>query len=281
MVGDEPTPSAAGTRPAVRVGTQGWNYADWVGPLYPTGTRPRDFLSIYARAFDTVEVDSTFYAIPGRSTVRGWAERTPPGFVFSLKLPREITHERRLVGAEGVLEEFCDRARELGDRLGPILIQLGPDFGPGELPALEEFLATLPSDLRFALEFRQSGWFTPETYDLLRNCGVALALSDGRWSSRETLLSLVGRPTAPFQYIRWMGPDRRITSFARVQVDREAEIALWAEALRRAPASPFQVFGYFNNHFSGHSPASARSLQRRLGQRAVEPAALTDQISLF
>ena len=80
----------------VRIGTQGWNYEGWVGAFYPVGTRPADFLSIYSRAFDTVEVDSTFYAIPPSKTVRGWADRTPPGFTFALKMPQEITHERRL-----------------------------------------------------------------------------------------------------------------------------------------------------------------------------------------
>ena len=80
----------------IRVGTQGWNYDAWVGPFYPEGTRAADFLTVYARAFDTVEVDSTFYAIPAVKTVRGWAQRTPANFMFSLKLPQEITHERRL-----------------------------------------------------------------------------------------------------------------------------------------------------------------------------------------
>src|SRR5438034_7207142 len=120
----------------IRLGTQGWNYEAWIGPFYPDGSRPADFLSIYARAFDTVEVDATFYAIPPSKTVRGWAQRTPDDFVFALKMPQEITHERRLRGAGDVSDEFFDRARELGEKLGPILIQLGPEFGPVERPAV-------------------------------------------------------------------------------------------------------------------------------------------------
>src|SRR6478752_6611906 len=133
----------------VRIGTQGWNYDAWVGPFYPPGTRPAEYLTVYARAFETVEVDSTFYAIPPVKTIRGWYDRTPPGFTFALKLPQEITHERRLRDSADVAEEFFDRARELGVKLGPVLIQLGPDFGLVELAALANLLPTLPRDFYF------------------------------------------------------------------------------------------------------------------------------------
>ena len=108
----------------IRLGTQGWNYDAWVGPFYPPGTRSGEFLRIYTRAFDTVEVDSTFYAVPSAKTVRGWAERAPEGFTFALKMPQEITHERKLRDSDDILAEFMERARELGNKLGPILIQL-------------------------------------------------------------------------------------------------------------------------------------------------------------
>src|SRR3954466_15124497 len=112
----------------IRLGTQGWNYDAWIGPFYPPGTRVSEFLSVYSRAFDTVEVDSTFYATPAPKTVGGWAGRTPADFVFSLKMPQEITHERKLRGADDLLAEFLARARELGPKLGPILIQFGAEF---------------------------------------------------------------------------------------------------------------------------------------------------------
>src|SRR5215212_1367792 len=117
---------------AVHVGCQGWNYEDWVaGPtervFYPRGTRAAGMLEIYARVFQTVEVDSTFYAIPPTTTFEGWAKRTPPHFTFSLKLPQEITHERALgSGTTALLEEFCERARILESRLASVLIQLPP-----------------------------------------------------------------------------------------------------------------------------------------------------------
>ncbi len=265
----------------VRLGTQGWNYNAWVGSFYPTGTRPTDFLNVYARAFETVEVDSTFYAIPPEKTVRGWAERTPGHFTFALKLPQEITHERRLRDCEDLTALFFERARLLGGRLGTVLVQLGPDFGPAELPALAAFLPTLPRDVRVAIEFRQRGWIHDGVLALLAEHRVALALTDARWISRRTMLSLAERPTADFAYIRWMGPDRDIVDYSRLQYDRTRELESWADAIRMMAQRLSVIYGYVNNHFAGHSPASARQLQRLLGQRPVEPGELGEQMSLF
>jgi uncharacterized protein YecE (DUF72 family) len=271
-------------RGRVCIGTQGWNYDAWVGPFYPSGTRVGDFLSLYARAFRTVEVDSTFYAIPPAKTVRGWADRTPAGFTFALKLPQEVTHERRLRGdeARSAAALFFDRARELGPKLGPILVQLGPDFGPAELPALVEFLPQVPADLQVAVEFRQRGWLTDGVLNLLAEHRVAVALTDARWVPRKTMLALAERPTAPFAYVRFMGPNRDLVDYSRIQVDRTREIEQWAGALRAlAGRVEGGVWTYVNNHFAGHSPSSARDLQRLLGQRPVQPDELGDQLALF
>jgi uncharacterized protein YecE (DUF72 family) len=269
---------------SILIGTQGWNYAAWVGPLYPPGTRPAEFLPAYARAFRAVEVDSTFYAVPDARAVRAWAERTPPEFTFALKMPKEVTHERRLRDADDVVRDFLDRARQLGSKLGPILLQMGPDFGPDELAAVEQFLPILPDDIRFAIELRQSRWMSaevlPHLLELLANHGVALALNDGRWIARETMLELAERATADFLYVRWMGPDREITDYSRVQFDRSEEMRAWSEVLKRAALTK-EIFGFFNNHFAGHSPASAREMQRLLGQQPVDPEALRSQRSLF
>lgn len=268
----------------ILIGTQGWNYAAWVGPFYPPGTRAAEFLSTYSRAFRAVEVDSTFYAIPDVRAVRAWRERTPPDFTFALKMPKEITHERRLRQADDPVREFLDSARELGTKLGPILMQMGPDFTPDELPAIEPFVAALPRDLRFALELRQSRWMQPavlpQLLETLTRHGIALALSDGRWIPRETMLELAERATADFLYVRWMGPDREITDYSRIQFDRSEETRAWAEVLKRA-AHTKDIYGFFNNHFAGHSPASAREMQRDLGQQPIDPKTLSKQTSLF
>jgi len=268
----------------VLIGTQGWNYAAWVGSFYPSDTRPAEFLSTYARAFRAVEVDSTFYAVPDAKAVRAWAERTPADFTFALKMPREVTHELRLRHADDLVRQFLDRARELGAKLGPILLQMGPDFAPEELPALEQFIPMLPGDLRFAAELRESRWmraeWLPRLLELLSAHRIALALSDGRWIPRHTMLALAERPTADFLYVRWMGPDREITDYSKIQFDRSEELRAWAEALRHA-AHTKEIYGFFNNHFAVHSPASAREMQRLLGEKPVEPASLRVQGSLF
>jgi uncharacterized protein YecE (DUF72 family) len=265
----------------IRLGTQGWNYDAWVGPFYPEGTRAVDFLAVYSRAFDTVEVDSTFYAVPPSRTIRGWAERTPPGFVFSLKLPQEITHERRFRDVDTIANEFFDRARELGDKLGPVLIQLGADFHPGELPALAHFLPTLPKDIAFAIEFRDKGWIHDGVIALLGEHGVALALTDARWIPRKQMMTLAERPTADFAYIRWMGADREIVDYSRIQIDRTRELELWTGVISHLAAKGRTVYGYVNNHFAGHSPASVRELQRLLDLSPVDPEQLGEQMTLF
>lgn len=265
----------------IRLGTQGWNYDAWVGPFYPDGTRPVDFLSVYSRAFDTVEVDSTFYAIPPSRTIRGWAQRTPPQFTFSLKLPQEITHERRFRGAEDVAKEFFDRARELGDKLGPILIQLGADFKERELPALAQFLPTLPQDIAFAIEFRDRSWIHDGIVALLAEHNVALALTDARWIPRAKMLELAERPTADFAYIRWMGADRDIVDYSRIQIDRSRELERWTGVISQLASRGRTVYGYVNNHFAGHSPSSVRDLQRLLHIEPVDPGQLGEQMTLF
>ncbi len=265
----------------VRIGTQGWNYSAWVGPFYPAETRPADFLTVYARAFDTVEIDSTFYATPSASSVQGWASRVPANFVFSLKLPQEITHHRRLRHAGDVTAEFFDRVRGLGARLGPVLAQFAPDFGPAELPALATFLPLLPRDCRVAVEFRHRGWVHDGVMALLAEHNVALALTDARFIPRKTALALAERPTADFAYVRWLGPNRDLVDHSRIQVDRSRESEVWADAIRGLATRVGTIFGYMGNHFAGHAPASARALQTLIGQQPVPPTQLGDQLSLL
>lgn len=265
----------------VRVGTQGWNYAAWVGSFYPPDTRQPAFLPMYARAFDTVEVDATFYATPSPSTVRGWAERVPPGFAFALKMPQEVTHVRRLRDVGELAATFFDRARLLGGKLGPILLQFPPEFAPTELPALAAVLPQLPRDLAVAVEFRHRGWIHDGVLALLAEHNVALALTDTRFIPRRVTLSLVDRPTADFAYVRWLGPDRDLVDHSRLQVDRSRDLAVWADAVRRLAERVRTVFAYMSNYFAGHAPASARMLQTLLGQTPVPPEQMGDQLTLF
>jgi uncharacterized protein YecE (DUF72 family) len=273
---------------SIEVGCQGWNYADWVtGPMdrvfYPQGTRAADMLEVYSRAFRTVEVDSTFYAIPPTSVFEGWAKRTPPDFTFSLKLLQEITHERALgSGTTALLEEFCERARTLKEKLASVLIQLPPQF---ELTrdnglALRAFLPRLPRDIRFSIEFRSPGWLKTSVLDFLAEQRVAAALVEGQWLAPEVIRSLMERPTADFTYIRWMGA-RNLSRFDIVQRPQDENLRDWSKAIMRLSERVSHVYAYFSNYYEGHAPASANKLKRLLGQQAIEAADLEDQPSLF
>jgi uncharacterized protein YecE (DUF72 family) len=266
---------------AIRIGTQGWNYPGWVGPFYPAGTRAEDYLRLYARAFATVEVDSTFYAVPPEKVVHSWATKVPDGFRFALKLPRIISHEKRLVDSREELTEFLGAVRGLGPKLGPVLVQFGPDFGPEHRPALARFLPQLPGDMRFAVEFRRRGWLMRPIFDLLADYGVALALVDGRWLPMEKMLRLAEKPTADFAYIRLMGPDRTIEDYSRIQVDRSDALTTWSTVIRALESRVKEIYVYVNNHFEGHSPESARKLLRLMHLEAVEPDRMADQTELF
>jgi uncharacterized protein YecE (DUF72 family) len=171
--------------------------------------------------------------------------------------------------------------RELGDKLGPTLVQLPATFEGSELPALVAFLARLPRDLPVAIEFRHRSWLHEGIYALLREHGVAFALVEGRWLPRRAVLALAEQPTAGFAYIRWIGPDRDLVDFSRIQVDRTRDLELWRSALETLAQRVDGVVGYVNNHYAGHSPATVRQLQRSLGQRVVEPELLGEQLQLF
>jgi uncharacterized protein YecE (DUF72 family) len=264
----------------VYIGTQGWNYEGWVGPFYPSGTRKKEMLGLYSKVFNTVEIDSTFYAIPSEASVRGWIERTPSDFVFSLKLTSEITHKARLRDSEEILLQFVERVRAFKYKLGCILIQMPPDFSPDERASLNSFLRLLPKEIRFSIEFRDEAWLTGETLAALSDHNVALTLADSRWIRRKESLRLIENPTAPFAYIRWLGP-RELTDYSRVQINRDKELQQWAEAFRSLMEKVSLVFGYFNNHFQGHSPASCNEFKERLGLSVISPSSLVIQPSLF
>lgn len=265
------------------IGTQGWYYGSWVGPFYPPGTRSADMLARYARAFETVEVDSTFYQVPADPVVERWRESVPDGFLFAVKLPQEITHEKRLEGCEDTLSRFLRRIEQLRDRIGPILIQLSPGFLPtrDNTGRLSRFANALSRDFRWVVEFRNEGWLTPSTLEFLSLNGIGLALVDGRWIPRQRVLELCDTPTAGFAYVRWMGAGRRYADYSRVQGEPIDEFEAWAGGLRRLSTKVGRIFGFANNHVQGHAPHSARVFQKMLGLRPVAPEALREQAELF
>jgi uncharacterized protein YecE (DUF72 family) len=267
----------------VLLGTQGWDYGAWVGTFYPQGTKPAGMLSVYSRAFPTVEIESTSYGLPPDPAVQSWNDSVPADFRFALKVPQEITHERRLVDTGRVLRRFVDRVRPLEERLGPLLVQLSPAFRPtrSNLTILQQFLEGLPAGVRWAMEFRHPGWVTPATSEFLRARGVALVLVDGRWIPRDMMAELAIEPTADFGYVRWSGTGKRLADFSYPQLERERELELWGSVIARLGERVSTIYGYFSNHYQGHAPHSARDLQQLVGQEPVAPETLQEQGELF
>ncbi len=173
--------------PNLYLGTSSWSAESWVGPFYPPGTPPADFLPFYATQFRTVEIDSTYYRIPSRKMVQGWRDRTPPGFIFAAKFPGEITHKKLLVDCERETDEFLSVMGLLGEKLGPLLLQfpcLSQEAMPNSdafLERLARYLERLPSTHRYAVEVRNKNWLAQPLLDLLRKHGVGLALVDQVW----------------------------------------------------------------------------------------------------
>lgn len=271
----------------IKIGCQGWNYPDWITRagsetiFYPRGTKPSEMLEFYARIFKTVEVDSTFYAIPPTSTLENWFQKTPEDFTFSLKLPQEISHTKALTeNSYEVLEIFCERIKILGKKLGLVLIQLPPQFEGSKENAqnLRKFLARLPKDIRFAVEFRNREWMIEWTFQELKRNSVALCFVEGNWIPREMMLEAIKKPTADFTYTRFMG-ERDLTDFSQVVRPQDANMKIWQTELARLQTG--DNFIYFSNFYEGFAPAGSKKLQALFGQQVIEPENLETQKSLF
>ena len=196
--------------------------------LYSPGTPPAGRLAEYAKRFAAVEIDSTFYGTPRHSTVERWREVTPEGFLFAAKFPQEITHEKSLVGCEDAARSFVRTMSVLGDKLGPLLLQLPPGFTVERAEVLDTFLRKLPEGPSYAVEVRHRSWLSPELPDLLRKRGAALTLVDYPGMPR------LEEATANFIYIRWLGDRREFPSgHTRPKKDRLEDLRWWSSAPAR------------------------------------------------
>ena len=271
----------------IKIGCQGWNYPDWTAKaggeaiFYPRGTKANEMLEVYSKVYDTIEVDSTFYAVPAGSAVEGWYRKTPENFTFSLKMPQEITHEHFLQStAFEVLDEFCERILLLREKLGVVLVQLPPQFevNKNNAQSLRDFLGRLPPDIRFAIEFRNREWMIDWTFDELKKTKVALGLVEGSWIPRDLMFQAIGKLENEFAYVRFMG-ERDLLKFDKIYRHQDANLQMWKAEIERVKAK--DVFIYFSNFYEGHAPASVNKLKALFGQETVEVSSLEKQKSLF
>jgi uncharacterized protein YecE (DUF72 family) len=251
----------------VWIGTSGWVYKHWDKSFYPSDwPKPHQFL-FYAQHFPTVEINATFYRLPGESMVEGWREKAPDGFVYAVKGSRFITHIKRLKDPPPALEKYFDRIAPLGEHIGPILWQLPPNFErkPENEERVQIFLETLPGRYRHALEFRHPSWIVPETMTALRRFNVAnVWLSSSRMPMDFT-------ETADFVYLRFHGLE---AGAAHDYSDDELEP--WAAQLNKVAKAGRPAFVYFNNDWNIRAPLNARTLMDMVSPFAVQPFAEQD-----
>ncbi len=242
---------AAGT---CHIGTSGWSYPHWAkGLFYPRGLASGEWLRFYAGEFGTVEVNATYYRLPARKTVERWREVTGPGFRFAVKLWGTVTHRKRLRAAGTEIRSFLAAVQDLGEKRGPLLVQLPPSFRK-DAERLDRFLGELArasarSPWRVAVEFRHPDWLDEEVYGILDRHGAAVCLAD------LPICPITEPNDAPFVYVRRHGPRGRYRGSyppGRIAADA-ARIRGWLAAGR-------EVWVYYNNDTEGHAVADAREL---------------------
>lgn len=226
----------------VRIGTSGWNYPEWRGSFYPADMKPAGMLAYYAARFATVEVNNTFYRMPTPKVVAGWAAGVPAGFAFVLKAPQRITHFARLRDVDEPVRVFCDTARGLGDKLGPLLFQLPPNLKV-DAGRLADLLALLPPGVRAAFEFRNPTWFTDEVYTRLAARNAALCIVDNDDGATPAVA------TADWGYLRL-----RATGYA------DDDLRGWLATMRRIGGRWRDAFVFFKHEEAGTGPALAARL---------------------
>ncbi len=224
---------------AIIIGTSGWQYKDWHGRFYPAGMASTQWLEHYADNFQTVEVNNAFYRLPEVDTFRRWRDAVPDDFIMSVKASRYLTHVRRLRDPKEPVHRLMSRARHLGDKLGPILLQLPPNFR-ADLPILERTLRHFPSGTRVAFEPRHESWFTPSLSTLLLEYNAALCLSDACGPQGPLWR------TANWGYLRMHeGRARPHPCYGRTA------LRSWANRLADLWNDSEDVFVYFNNDHGG------------------------------
>jgi uncharacterized protein YecE (DUF72 family) len=238
-------------RGRARVGCSGWLYKHWKGNFYPADLPQTRWFEHYARTFDTVEINNSFYRLPERATFATWARRAPPAFEFAVKASRFLTHMKKLKDPEEPIERLFTRMRGLGTHQGPVLYQLPPGWKVDH-ERFRDFLDVLPRGFRHVVEFRDPTWYDSEIRRLMTRHHVALCLHDMRGSA-------TGRDEAagPFVYVRFHGATSKYGGSYS-----ETRLRGWADWLNAWRGEGCDVYAYFNNDVGGHAPRDAMTLRR-------------------
>ncbi|MBI4744766.1 MAG: DUF72 domain-containing protein [Actinobacteria bacterium] len=234
------------------IGTSGFSYNHWKNIFYPEDVKNHDWLIFYAKHFDTVEINSSFYHLPSKEIFTRWRKITPPNFIFSVKGSRFITHIKKLNEIEEPVENFLKNVSELKEKLGPILFQFPPNWEIN-LNRFENFLKILPDQFKYAFEFRNKSWFNNSIYSLLKRKKSALCISSSPSFPSEKII------TSTFTFIRMHGGSEPYGSCYSTK-----ELKMWAEEIREFLAQKIDVFVYFNNDAYGYAIKNALELSSLL-----------------
>ncbi len=228
------------------IGTSGWNYKHWKGIFYPNDLSPRKWLEYYSSQFSTVELNATFYRLPRIQTFESWRQRTPEGFLWSVKANKFITHTKRLKECDEPLNRFYTSVAGLGDKLGPILFQLPPSLSYDE-QLFVDFCSLLRPNHMYTLEIRNKSWIDDRAFETMRKFNIAFCISDtaGRYPYCEAV-------TADFVYIRLHGSKKLYASEYTFD-----ELHAWAQKILDWGK---ETFCYFDNDFKGYAIKNARQL---------------------
>jgi len=237
----------------LHVGTSGYNFPECKGSFYPEKLPAAKMLEFYATRLSTVEINYTFYRMPTAAIVENWAATVPDQFTFVLKAPQRITHVSRLREIDDTLRFFCETARGLGPKLGPLLFQLPPNFKQDN-GRLANLLALMPPGIRCACEFRHDSWFTDETYELMRKYNAALCIADTDAKTTPVV------QTADFGYMR-----------LRDEGYTPEDLAGWAAKTKDLALAWREAFIFFKHEESGAGPKLAQEFLDLMKPSASEP----------
>jgi uncharacterized protein YecE (DUF72 family) len=234
----------------IHIGTSGWNYRHWKGVFYPDQLIHSQWLGYYLRYFETVEINNTFYQLPGKRVFRDWYETAPAGFIFSVKASRTITHMKKLKEPARPVQMLMDHVAVLNDKLGPVLFQLPPrwKYNPDRL---SHFLEILPDNFRYAFEFRDDSWWNPAMAGMLAEKNAAFCIFElaGKRSPEWV--------TADFVYIRLHGPGN---AYEGSYSDRV--LTAWADSISKWQGEGLSVYCYFDNDQQAFAVRNAENLKR-------------------
>jgi len=240
----------------IRIGTSGWVYNHWRGIYYPQELPQRAWFAYYARDFDTVEINNSFYRLPSEAAFDAWRKQAPPGFLYSVKASRFITHMKKLKDPEAPLRAFLERASRLGKTLGPVLYQLPPNWQVN-LPRFEHFLSILPKGQAHVIEFRDESWLIEDVFTLMERYHIVHCLHD------MPPLQIPLRLTASPLYLRFHGDPTYSGDYSC------ATLETWAKRIAEWRSQKLDVLVYFNNDVGGYALKNAKILKQLLADPKV------------